>query len=64
MKVIINLTRVKILPTGVESKKSIGALKIEVINPEKKASEAFSPKSTANIVLKNTKTALADEIRA
>jgi hypothetical protein len=40
-----NLTLVKILPTGVESKKSIGALKIAVVKLEKKAVEAFNPNS-------------------
>ena len=35
-----NLTRVKILPRGVESKNNIGALKIEVVKLKKKAVEA------------------------
>jgi hypothetical protein len=39
------LTLVKILPTGVESNKSIGALKIAVVKLEKKAVEAFNPRS-------------------
>ena len=31
-------------PTGVESKKSIGALKMELVKPAKKALEAFNPR--------------------
>ena len=37
------LTLVKILPTGVESKKSIGALKTESMNAEKNSLDAFNP---------------------
>ena len=41
---ILNLTRVKIWPTGVESKNNMGALKTALVNPEKKALEAFNPR--------------------
>ena len=40
----ILLTRVRIRPTGVESKKSMGALKMESVKPEKNAFEALNPK--------------------
>lgn len=46
------LTRVKILPTGVESKKSIGALKIALVKPEKKDLEALKPRWAAKKDLK------------
>ena len=39
-----NLTRVKIRPTGVESKNNMGALKTALVKPEKKALEAFNPR--------------------
>ena len=58
------LTRVRILPTGVESKNSIGALKIDSVNFEKKALEAFNPKRAVNKDLEETKRALAVEINA
>ena len=41
---INNLTRVKIRPTGVESKNNMGALKTALVNPVKKALEAFNPR--------------------
>lgn len=63
MKVGEDLTRVSIRPTGVESKKSMGALKMELVKPEKNDLDALSPKRTANSDLKNTKTALSNDIR-
>ncbi|KAG5022891.1 hypothetical protein JHK82_018792 [Glycine max] len=48
-----NLTRVKILPTRVESKNNIGALKIEVVKLKKKALEAFNPRCAPMLVLRN-----------
>ena len=44
---INNLTRVKIRPTGVESKNNMGALKTALVNPVKKALEAFNPRWAA-----------------
>ena len=57
-----NLTRVKIRPTGVESKKSMGALKIAFMKPEKNALEAFNPSWAAKKDLRYTNTALSVEI--
>jgi len=56
-----NLTRVKILPTGVESKKNIGALKIAEVKLEKKAIEAFNPRLAARTDLIYINTALSNE---
>ena len=58
---ISELTRVKIRPTGVESKNNMGALKIELVKPEKKALEAFNPRWAAKNDLRYTKTALSVE---
>lgn len=49
-------------PTGVESKKSIGALKTAFVKPEKKALEAFSPRWAVVIALAYTKPALRVDI--
>ena len=58
---INNLTRVKIRPTGVESKNNMGALKTALVNPVKNASEAFNPRWAAKKDLRYTKTALSVE---
>ena len=57
-----NLTRVKILPTRVESKNNIGALKIEVVKLKKKAVEAFNPRCAPMLVLRNANTVPPNEI--
>ena len=56
------LTRVKILPTGVESKNNMGALKMASLKPSKKALEALSPICAASVDLRKTKTALSVDI--
>lgn len=55
-------TRVYVLPPGVESKKSMGALNNEILIPEKKAFEAYNPKSAANKDLRYTNGVLDFEI--
>ncbi|KAK3011450.1 hypothetical protein RJ639_011148, partial [Escallonia herrerae] len=44
------LTRVKIRPTGIESKKSKGALNTELVKSEKKGFEAFNPEEQIDIL--------------
>lgn len=56
------VTRVRILPTGVESKKSIGDLNMASVKPEKNAFEALSPIRAAMKDLIYTKTVLNPEI--
>lgn len=58
----INHTLVKILPTGVESKNSIGALKMELVKQVKKDLEALNPRRTPIRVLKYIKKAPSAEI--
>lgn len=57
-------TLVKILPTGVESKKDIGALNTESMRAVKKLLDAFSPRSAAIKVLTCAQMQLRTEITA